>query len=174
MRNRHIQKNQTNSNTNNDNKSSVNDSKSSHTEHESTVTSFGKNKNRKSKKSTLVWLSLALVFGYAHFKHIESMFERVQNFSALSTIERELSFRTESGLYYFYFKSLVVDENHMPLNRSLVGLIYDVIVNDDRTEYPNTINSLQRFNLYPEVVLAAFYRISNSLGLLKNTCYMVR
>lgn len=131
------------------------------------------------KSCTLVWLALALAFGYAHLVHVESLFENDKHFSHLSTLERELSFRTESGLYYYYFKSLVVVENatdSAPLltnNNSLVGLVYDVFLNDNRTEHPNTINSLQRFNLYPELVLAIFYRFFNNLGLLKRNCFNV-
>lgn len=131
------------------------------------------NSKKSGEKSPFIWITLAIIFGYAHMKHLENLFENSKHFSHLSTLERELSFRTESGLYYYYFKSLVVDENAKPLNTSLVYLVYDVFLNDNRTEYPDTINSLQRFNLYPELILAMFYRTFNRFGLLKTSCFTV-
>ena len=129
--------------------------------------------NHNTKLNTLLWLVLSYLFGYLHIYHIETLFENDKHFSHLSNLERELSFRTEMGLYYYYFKSLVVDQNLNPSNQSLASLTKKVILNDDRTEHPQTINSLQRFNLYPEIILAFFYRISNSLGFLKKMCWQV-
>jgi C-mannosyltransferase DPY19L len=113
-------------------------------------------------------LTLCFVLGYLHTIHIETLFENDKHFSHLSTLERELSFRTESGLYYYYFKILATNQNS-----SLPTLIKQFIINDARTEHPYTINSLERFNLYPEVVVAFFYRLANSFGWLKKTCWEV-
>lgn len=118
---------------------------------------------------------LAFLLGYVHMKHVENLFENDKHFSHLSNIERELSFRTESGLYYYYFKSLVVDQDLNPIDNStsLIHLVNTVFINDNRTEYPDTINSLQRFNLYPELALATVYRTFNKFGLLKKNCWQV-
>jgi len=71
-------------------------------------------------------------------------------FSNINQIQREISFRTESGLYFSYYKQIV-------LAPSLVQGIYDVM-HDNRTEHLRTINILERFNIYQEVILAALYR----------------
>uniref|UniRef100_A0AAR2L3H1 Dpy-19-like 1, like (H. sapiens) n=1 Tax=Pygocentrus nattereri TaxID=42514 RepID=A0AAR2L3H1_PYGNA len=73
----------------------------------------------------------------------------------MSALEKEMAFRTEMGLYYSYFKTII--EAPTFLN----GL--HLIMNDRLTEYPLVINTLKRFNLYPEVVLASWYRVYSSI-----------
>ena len=123
--------------------------------------------------TSILCIVLAILFGYYHMYHIETLFENEKHFSHLSNLERELSFRTESGLYYYYFKFLVVDKNMSISNISLVRLVQNVMIYDNRTEYPTTINSLQRFNLYPELFISVVYRAMNGLGLLNKTCWKV-
>jgi len=72
-------------------------------------------------------------------------------FSNISNLEREISFRTEQGLYYNNFKILVDPENSFITN-------FKKILNDKKTEYPNEINLLKRFNIFPEVLLADVWR----------------
>lgn len=62
-------------------------------------------------------------------------------------------FRTEMGLYYSYYKTVV----HAPTMRDGV----EQLLYNNHTEYPSTINTLKRFNLYPEVVIGLAYRIFN-------------
>lgn len=109
---------------------------------------------------------IALVISYLHFSYIYELFENDKHFSHLSTLERELSFRTEMGLYYSYFKEIAVDSSSFL--QGFLSVLYD-----NRTEAPTTINVLERFNLYPEVLLSLIYRIMNSHGMLTEICYRV-
>ena len=113
-----------------------------------------------------VAFSLALVLSYLHFGYIYKLFENDKRFSHLSTLERELSFRTEMGLYYSYFKQIAIE------SPSFVQGFLSVL-SDNRTEAPTTINVLERFNLYPEVLLSFIYRLMRSSNLLSETCYHV-
>ncbi|XP_078591642.1 protein C-mannosyl-transferase DPY19L1-like [Branchiostoma floridae x Branchiostoma japonicum] len=112
---------------------------------------------------------VAIVFSVLHGYHISSMFESDRHFSHLSTLERELTFRTEMGLYYSYFKTIAESKTFL---EGLHAVMYDNV-----TEYPTTINVLKRFNLYPEVVLAAAYRtyetIMGMLGRPTKLCWTV-
>ena len=119
-------------------------------------------------------LVFSIIFGYFYMNHIEDLFENSINFSHLSNLERELSFRTESGLYYYYFKNLIVDSNYESINSSLLNEINNSLINDRRTEYPLIINSLKRFNLYPEIVLAVLYKMFNSVGMLEKVCWTIQ
>ena len=96
-------------------------------------------------------LCLSLIAGFIHYKYLWTLFENERHFSHLATIERDISFRTEQGLYYSYYKSIIHAD-------SFYSGINDVL-HDTVTEHPSTFNVLKRFNLWPEVVTAASYRL---------------
>uniref|UniRef100_A0A8C1F6S1 Dpy-19-like 1, like (H. sapiens) n=2 Tax=Cyprinus carpio TaxID=7962 RepID=A0A8C1F6S1_CYPCA len=109
-----------------------------------------------------------LVLGKALY-HLSHLFENDRHFSHMSSLEKEMAFRTEMGLYYSYFKTIIEAPSFMD------GLY--MIMNDRLTEYPLVINTLKRFNLYPEVVLASWYRAYTStmdfLGFPTKMCWTI-
>ena len=96
-------------------------------------------------------LFIAAAVGIYHSSHISNMFEKQRFFSHLSTLERELSFRTEMGLYYSYYKTIA--------EAPTFGQGLQSIVQCNLTEYPDTVNVLRRFNLQPELILGASFRV---------------
>ncbi|XP_016313876.1 probable C-mannosyltransferase DPY19L1 isoform X2 [Sinocyclocheilus anshuiensis] len=114
-------------------------------------------------------LVLALIVGFLHWYHLSHLFENDRHFSHMSSLEKEMAFRTEMGLYYSYFKTIIKAPSFMD------GLY--MIMNDRLTEYPLVINTLKRFNLYPEVVLASWYRAYAStmdfLGIPTKMCWTI-
>ncbi|KAI3380507.1 hypothetical protein SNEBB_011105 [Seison nebaliae] len=129
--------------------------------------------NDKTMMSAFSWdrlvLLIGMVVGYCYWNLIRTLFENSTQFSMLSEMEREMSFRTEQGLYYSYYKQLVNGES--------LWEEFTHLLNDDRTEQPNSINVLQRFNLLPELIIGILYRsyrywMKESL-LWKHECFEV-
>ncbi|XP_043222008.1 probable C-mannosyltransferase DPY19L1 [Amphibalanus amphitrite] len=117
-----------------------------------------------------LWFVVAgVACGLLHAWHVSTLFENDRHFSHLSTLEREMSLRTEMGMYYSYFKTLAEAPD-------LVSGI-ELLMEDRLVEAPSTVNALQRFNLYPEVLLGTAYhgfrQVSQALGVETRECWKV-
>uniref|UniRef100_A0A8C2WEM3 Dpy-19-like 1, like (H. sapiens) n=1 Tax=Cyclopterus lumpus TaxID=8103 RepID=A0A8C2WEM3_CYCLU len=119
--------------------------------------------------SAVARLGITLLLGKLGPHHLSQLFENDRHFSHLSNLEKEMAFRTEMGLYYSYYKTII------DAPAFLDGL--HVVMNDRLTEYPLVINTLKRFNLYPEVVLASWYRmytgVMGYVGIPTKMCWSI-
>ncbi|XP_062442724.1 probable C-mannosyltransferase DPY19L3 isoform X2 [Rhea pennata] len=94
---------------------------------------------------------VAICLGLLTSVYIATLHENDLWFSNIKEVEREISFRTECGLYYSYYKQMVQAAS---IQQGLHGLVYD-----NKTESVRTINILERMNVYQEVFLSILYRI---------------
>ncbi|XP_075884563.1 protein C-mannosyl-transferase DPY19L3 [Nelusetta ayraudi] len=101
--------------------------------------------------STAVGWSVSVGLGLLCCIYVATLHENDLWFSNIKEVEREISFRTECGLYYSYFKQLLQAPS---IQEGLSGLIHDNL-----TESKRTINLLQRMNIYQEVFLSVLYRL---------------
>ncbi|VTJ62923.1 Hypothetical predicted protein [Marmota monax] len=95
--------------------------------------------------------TIALCIGLLTSVYLATLHENDLWFSNIKEVEREISFRTECGLYYSYYKQMLQAPTLM---QGFRGLIYD-----NKTESMRTINLLQRMNIYQEVFLSILYRV---------------
>ncbi|XP_066098563.1 protein C-mannosyl-transferase DPY19L3 isoform X2 [Saccopteryx bilineata] len=95
--------------------------------------------------------AIALCTGLLTSVYVATLHENDLWFSNIKEVEREISFRTECGLYYSYYKQMLQAPS---LLQGFHGLMYD-----NKTESMRTINLLQRMNIYQEVLLSVLYRV---------------
>ncbi|KAG9352524.1 hypothetical protein JZ751_020938, partial [Albula glossodonta] len=104
---------------------------------------------------TIIWGTFGAIIGVSlgllSCIYVATLHENDLWFSNIKEVEREISFRTECGLYYSYYKQML-------LAPSIQQGLYELI-NDNSTESKRTINLLQRMNIYQEVLLSILYRL---------------
>ncbi len=83
--------------------------------------------------------------------HLQQLHENDMWFSNIKEVEREISFRTEQGFYYSYYKQLI-KATSLPQG-------FQDLCQDNATEHGHTINVWKRFNLYQELVLATIHKL---------------
>ncbi|KAI8792141.1 C-mannosyltransferase DPY19L3 isoform X1 [Biomphalaria glabrata] len=103
--------------------------------------------------NVVLGLAAMVSISYVNVTYTYQIHENTLWFTNIKEVEREISFRTESGLYYSYYKQLVDSP-------SLWQGIRD-LTEDKLTEHPDTVNILARMNIYQEVILAFIYRNIN-------------
>uniref|UniRef100_A0A914X9Z6 C-mannosyltransferase DPY19L3 n=1 Tax=Plectus sambesii TaxID=2011161 RepID=A0A914X9Z6_9BILA len=117
----------------------------------------------------LGWFLIGFVVaGYSglwFYRYVRDLHELQLWFSNIPEVQREISLRTESGLYYAYYKQLI----HAPsITQGIDALKYD-----NATEHGRTINILERFNIYQEVALALAYRKLNLQKMMEPILFYV-
>ncbi|XP_057698711.1 probable C-mannosyltransferase DPY19L3 isoform X2 [Corythoichthys intestinalis] len=100
---------------------------------------------------TSVGWSVSVGLGLLCCMYMATLHENDLWFSNIKEVEREISFRTECGLYYSYYKQMLKAPS------ILEGL--SELIHDNLTESKRTINILQRMNIYQEVFLSVLYRV---------------
>lgn len=106
----------------------------------------------------LLWLVVKGTFGMGllviiitkYPKYLNTLHENQLWFSNIKEVEREISFRTEQGFYYSYFKNILSAKTW---TKGVKDLQYDNI-----TEHGRTINAVHRFNIAPEIIISAIHR----------------
>ncbi|XP_060693655.1 probable C-mannosyltransferase DPY19L3 isoform X2 [Hemiscyllium ocellatum] len=94
---------------------------------------------------------LAIFLGLLTSVYLATLHENDLWFSSIQVVEQEISFRTECGLYYSYYKQMLQAPT---ITQGLKELLYD-----NKTESRRTINLLKRMNIYQEVVLSILYKM---------------
>lgn len=100
---------------------------------------------------TSIGWSVSVGLGLLCCIYVATLHENDLWFSNIKEVEREISFRTECGLYYSYYKQMLQAPS---IQEGLSELIHDNL-----TESKRTINLLQRMNIYQEVFLSVLYRL---------------
>ncbi|KAL2733395.1 putative C-mannosyltransferase DPY19L1 isoform X1 [Vespula maculifrons] len=107
---------------------------------------------------------LSIAFGFLHRWHVSTLFENDRHFSHLSEMEREMSFKTEMGMYYSYYKT-IVEAKTFADGVSKLG-------KDNISEHGNVINAYRKYNLLPEIIASYLYHSIKNLGLIpKGECW---
>ncbi|XP_053345143.1 probable C-mannosyltransferase DPY19L4 [Clarias gariepinus] len=96
----------------------------------------------------------AVTCGMMYAVYLSTYHERKFWFSTRQELEREITFQGGSGLYYYYYK-------HMLIASSFEKGVYELL-RDNRTVSGQTINAVEQLSLYPELVSSLLYKLSGS------------
>ncbi|KAK7084068.1 hypothetical protein SK128_003705, partial [Halocaridina rubra] len=91
---------------------------------------------------------IVIIIKYPQYLH--TLHENQLWFSNIKELEREISFRTEQGLYYSYYKQILLASSWSE------GI--EELLHDNGTEHGRTISIIHRFNILPEIFLSALYK----------------
>lgn len=74
------------------------------------------------------------------------MFEAKTNFSRKNRLERQIYFRHEDAIYMYIYHTLAEAKDF--------SSGFEQILRNNHTEYLNTVNSIERYSILPEIVIA--------------------
>ena len=96
-------------------------------------------------------IPIALFVACFHCLHLYASHENQMFFTEIKEVEREISFRTEQGLYYNAFKTII--------NSNSITQGIKQLMSDKTLEYPHTLNLIERLNIYQEIFFGVTYRV---------------
>ncbi|XP_055304151.1 C-mannosyltransferase dpy-19 homolog [Sitodiplosis mosellana] len=94
----------------------------------------------------LIGLGLILI----QVLHTSSVFETKTNFSRKNRLERQLYFRNEDAIYMYIYHTLAEAKDFR------TG--FAQILRNNYTEHLHTVNSIERYSILPEIVIAYLYK----------------
>eukprot|EP00929_Paragymnodinium_shiwhaense_P049967 TRINITY_DN25191_c0_g1_i1.p1 TRINITY_DN25191_c0_g1~~TRINITY_DN25191_c0_g1_i1.p1 ORF type:complete len:1054 (-),score=237.33 TRINITY_DN25191_c0_g1_i1:561-3722(-) len=104
----------------------------------------------------LISNSIAIAVGVAHVYENYGYLRHLDRVPDVGLAQAS-AMQTENAFYYSYYNELVEAES---VPEGLQEIIWD-----KRSEYPDVLNAIRRFNIYQEVVLALIYRFLRDWGI---------
>jgi hypothetical protein len=101
-------------------------------------------------------LCLSAVVALGFWRFASTIYDRQIDARRLTRMEHVAHFKTENAFYASYFDDVLRAPSPLAALRGVVG--------NNRTEYPNTINALHRFNVAQEVTLGLAHRAAHAAG----------
>ncbi|KAM7539395.1 hypothetical protein Aperf_G00000057950 [Anoplocephala perfoliata] len=136
---------------------------------------------------------IATIGALFHCGHVAHLHENHLSFAYLSNAERELTFRSEMAFYYSFYKQILMSNSfwngisslfndtvtEYPIDSKRIkdwdtaswGILPSLFAEESSTD--NGVHVLKRFNVYPEVILAALYRALDYFNMLHSECFEV-
>ncbi|XP_015212978.1 probable C-mannosyltransferase DPY19L4 isoform X1 [Lepisosteus oculatus] len=107
----------------------------------------------------------AVMSGMMYAIYLSTYHERKFWFSSRQELEREITFQSGSGVYYYYYKHLLT----VP---SFERGVYE-LTHDNRTISMQTINAVEHLSLYPELITSLLYRITGSQEVIEPVYFYI-
>ena len=85
---------------------------------------------------------------YIHYKYYNTLHEKITWWTTRNIVQKETYLYSEGAFYYSFFKNLVKIQK--------ISDKINYLENNINYEYPNKINCLKRFNIFPEFFLSFF------------------
>lgn len=97
-------------------------------------------------KTIFSYLIAGLGLIFIQVFHTSSVFETKSNFSRKNRLERQLYFQNEDAIYMYIYHTLAEAKDFR------TG--FAQILRNNHTEHLHTVNSIERYSILPEIVIA--------------------